>query len=389
VTRTVVTGYGTTGDFVPLLALAEALQDRGHDVLAAVNPWVAPLFRSVGIQVSEVGPWFGPQEAMAHRDLFDTRQRWIAARNVEAANLTDWPAHYRALVRCCRSHGATLLVAGATLEAAPWVAEDLRIPWVRVHCGPPASPAEGVGGVPPLRHPLTLSLAARERTARKDEDPVPNVGFAFPQREPAGWSAPSARLRAFLGPLGAPGSKRPRRWKDGPVVLLPGSTPVPDPVAMLRAHVEAVGAMGRSLVVQQGWAGLTREMLDPAHASCRVHFEAVLPHDWLLRRAAAAIVPGRPGTVARALRAGCPLFLQPRGRDEFANGAWVARNGVGAVLDPRKASAKSIRRMLEERVMLPGVRRRCARMAGRLADQDGGAAAAAAIDSWLEAGPAE
>lgn len=384
--RIVLTGYGTLGDFVPLVALGEALRDRGHAVWAAVNPWAAPLFQDAGFEVSTVGPRFGPAEAAEHQHLFDARARWTSARDVEAAILTDWPGHYRELMRLCRVHRADVLVAGATLLAARWVAEDLRIPWVEVYCSDvlPAPPR----GRPRRHDPLALVLVSARLAPRPDEPAPGRVGFAFPQRVPAGWNEPSPELRAFLGPLGGAEGTRLRRWSEGPIVLLPGSTPLHEPEAVLRAHVKATAALGRRLVVQSGWAGLGPAMLEPGMRDDRVHFADTLPHDWLLRRAAAAVVSGRPGTLARALRAGCPVLLEPRRRDAFAHGVRVLELGVGAALDGRKTSGETVRRMLEERVMIGEVRRRCARVAKRLEGEDGGAAGADTVESWLQIGAA-
>ncbi len=381
--RIVVTGYGTAGDMVPLLALGETLRDRGHEVLAAVNPWAVPLFRNAGLDATALGPRFGPEEAAAHHHLFDARGRWAAARHREAADLTDWPRHYRELAGACRTHGAELLVAGATLDPAGWLAEDLGIPWVRVFLSdaPPELPPLSVL---PGDHPyLPLFLASGPPRRRAGSGLLTRTGFALPDdRAQPGWTEPTPELRAFLGPVGRPGAERPRRWREGPLVLLPGSTPLADPAAVAAAHVEAAGVLGRRLVVQGGWAGLGRGMLPADLAADHVFFADTLPHDWLLRRAAAAVLSGRPGTLARALRAGCPLLVEPRGRDAFANGARVLEMGVGAVLDPRRLSAETVRRMLEERVMLPLVQRRCRRVARRLAGGDGAAEACDALETW-------
>ncbi|NJD18039.1 MAG: hypothetical protein FIA95_01955 [Gemmatimonadetes bacterium] len=218
--------------------------------------------------------------------------------------------------------------------------------------------------------------------------PVPGrTGPAFPDdgAQP-GWLEPTSGLRSFLRSPAGDGPADPRRWRDGPLVLLPGSTPIPEPEVFLRAHVEAAAALSRRLVVQRGWAGLCAEMVDgspPPH----VHFSDALPYGWLLGRAAAAILTGRPGALARAVRAGCPVLVEPRGRDAFNNGRRVLELGVGRVLDPRSATTASVRRMLAERVMTPSVRRRCTALRRRLAGApDGASQACDALEAWLEAG---
>ena len=142
--------------------------------------------------------------------------------------------------------------------------------------------------------------------------------------------------------------------------------------------------MGRRIVVQRGWAGLGPELLPTA---CdHVFFADALPHDWLLARAAAVICPGRIGVVAGALRAGCPILVEPRTRDGFNHARRLRTLGVGVALDSSALSQVGIRRILEEKLLLPAVRERAARLAALIAAEAGVTAAVAAIERWMKQG---
>ena len=87
-------------------------------------------------------------------------------------------------------------------------------------------------------------------------------------------------------------------------------------------------------------------------------FADFLPHDWLFAQAACAIQHGGIGSIARALRQGCPLLIEPYGNDQFFNAMRVIELEVGAAMHPGKLTAEGIARVLAEKVLSPVYRRR-------------------------------
>jgi UDP:flavonoid glycosyltransferase YjiC (YdhE family) len=159
---------------------------------------------------------------------------------------------------------------------------------------------------------------------------------------------------------------------------------VADPRHVVAVHAGAAKLLGRRLVVQEGWARLVREHLPAAIDPARVHFARMLPHDWLLERSAAVITHGTMGIVSKALRAACPMLVEPYGRDLFFNARRVKALGLGTAMNPHKLTAEGIARALETRVLTAGVRRRAVDMAARVRAEDGVARACDLIDDVLE-----
>ena len=134
------------------------------------------------------------------------------------------------------------------------------------------------------------------------------------------------------------------------------SLPVANRREVLAVHVEAAALLRRPLVVQTGWAGFCRQDLPRGTPAQDVLFVDFLPHDWLFARAACAIQHGGIGSIARALRHGCPLLLEPYGNDQFFNASRVIALGVGAAMRPSALTATGLARVLQEQVLSPGTR---------------------------------
>jgi UDP:flavonoid glycosyltransferase YjiC (YdhE family) len=224
-----------------------------------------------------------------------------------------------------------------------------------------------------LRSPRTLlasSPAFHGPLASRDGE-VRATGFWFFD-DPA-WRAgrPGPRLERFV------------EAEPPPLVLAFGSTPLADPALVLAVHARAAALLGRRLVVQRGWAGLTRRCLPADVSPVGVQFVGPLSHDWLLARAAALILPGGIGLIARALRVGCPLVVEPYGNDGFFNAGRVVRLGLGVAMHPYRVTPLGLARVLEEKVLTPACRARAAALGTTLRSEDGLAVACDQIEEWL------
>ncbi len=373
--RIVISSHGTVGDFVPFLPLAKRLQGRGHSVLVAVNETMQPLFRSAGLDVVSCGPRFGREEAQRFAAVFDG---WnpLADRHQLDEQINDISANYQGLLAACR--GADLLVAVSIHYAAPLVSAALGLPWVCVYCNAAAFPHEPDDPAHPLP-PAALHLLAssphfsQPRMSGRHDEPSPHLtGFwHYAGEDQPGWTEPAPELRAFV----AAG--------DAPLLLLPGSIPVADPRHVVAVHAEAAALLGRRLVVQEGWARLVSDHLPAALDPARVHFARTLPHDWLLERSAAVITHGTMGIVSKALRAACPMLVEPYGRDLFFSARRVKALGLGTAMNPHKLTAPGVARALETRVLTADVRQRAEQVAASLRAEDGVARACALVEAVL------
>jgi UDP:flavonoid glycosyltransferase YjiC (YdhE family) len=188
--------------------------------------------------------------------------------------------------------------------------------------------------------------------------PHPTGFWFYDEPKWAIWE-PSVALRHFV-------ERTPR-----PLVLSFSSLPVANRREVLAVHVEAAALLRRPLVVQTGWAGFCRQDLPRGTRAHDVLFVDFLPHDWLFARAACAIQHGGIGSIARALRHGCPLLLEPYGNDQFFNAMRVVALGVGAAMRPSTLTAARLARVLQERVLGPSTRHRSATLGATIRAEAG------------------
>lgn len=408
---------GTLGDHVPFIALGRALRARGHHVRAVVNPAMAAPAARAGLEVVslpdiERGPEHARRNAAAwdHWAQIEGRPTAPAAPDI---TLDDYIAQGRALVAACA--GADLLIS-TSIRVLGYVAHHATgVPWLTASMNPsifgpgPRDPAgraqaaararsigalaarlAGALGAPPPPPVATewdllaprLLLASSPMFSQPDLSAlrpgvaVNQTGFWLDDDPPGEAWRPHPDLLAFL-------DRSPR-----PLALSFSSQPLADPAAALAAHARAAQALGRPLLVQRGWAGFGPEQLPPDVDPALFFFAEFIPHDWLFARVEAAIQHGGIGSIARALRQGCPLLIEPFGNDQFFNAARVAALGVGAAMHPHRLSPDGLARVLRDKVLAPEARERAATLAAGLRGEDGLAAACEAVEAAVAPAPA-
>jgi UDP:flavonoid glycosyltransferase YjiC (YdhE family) len=374
--RIVISSHGSTGDFVPFIPLAKRLQRRGHSVLVAANEAMHPLFRNAGLDIVSCGPPFGPEEAQRFAPVFDG---WnpLPNRYQLDEQINALPANFADLLAACR--GTDLLVAVSIQYAAPLVSAALDLPWVCVYCNAAPFPHEPGDSTPPLPRADLHLLASSPHFSQplviaSHEERSPRLtGFwHYAGEDQPGWTEPGSALKAFVEGGGAP------------LALLPGSIPVVDPRHVVAVHAGAAALLDQRLVVQEGWARLVCEDLPESIDPARVHFARALPHDWLLERSAAVITHGTMGIVSKALRAACPMLVEPYGRDLFFNARRVKALGLGTAMNPHKLTAEGVARALETKVLTAEARQRARALSADLRAEDGVARACDLIEEVLK-----
>ncbi|MBN1209538.1 MAG: glycosyltransferase family 1 protein [Myxococcaceae bacterium] len=380
--RIVLSTLGTLGDHVPFVALGLALRARGHDVVVAVNDAARLLFERVGLTVVRCGTTYGAEQARSHPELYDEwRTKPARQRATLLRRSFDLGANYRALLPVCRK--AELLVAVSLQLAAPRVHDALGIPWVAVSLMPgellqaamdgsaeavrrhrPRRPLEPLpGGLLFLEYlrAARILLASSPHFSPCPADAFPALratGFWFYDGAGQEQWRPTAEVEDFV-------SERP-----GPVVLSLGSLPVRDAASVVAVHARATARMGLRLLVQRGWANLDDSQLPPEVDRRDVRVTGALPHDWLLARASAVVHHGGIGTTARALRNGCPMIIEPHGRDQLFNAGRIVALRAGLAMHPHKLSAEGLHQALE-RVLGAPVRRRVAELGAAVSAEQG------------------
>jgi UDP:flavonoid glycosyltransferase YjiC (YdhE family) len=373
VSTIVISAVGTLGDFLPFLALGQALRSRGHKIRLAINPAFLGLAEAAGLSAVPCGPVFGPDEARRPPEFPEgATQSWAELKKAEAL-FRDVPGRCRDLSAACA--GADLLVAHSFHYAALLVHDQLRLPWVCVALWPGQFL---LGDRLPTAQPAPRADLNLLACSRAFSSPHPLIhrdlavtGFWFEDElEPFPWQ-PSKALKELVD------------GDDRPLVLCLGGTPGPDAAEVVGVHAAAAGLLGKPLVVQTGCSGPREIALVGTHARDHVVLTEFVSHDWLFPRAEAVIHPGGIGVTARGLKHGCPMLLEPWRKDQYHHAGLVRQLGVGYAMDPRKLGAPGLARMIAEKVAAPNTRSRARECAGALAAEHGIGTACGLIEARL------
>jgi UDP:flavonoid glycosyltransferase YjiC (YdhE family) len=404
--RFVLATLGTLGDLYPFLALGRALSARGHSVVIAGARAMHEHVEEAQLKAFPCRPNMSPEDVRAGFADFD---HWPGDENknarFERADLREFIRdRVSDLLEGCRGADALIHNSGVTGESV--TAEILGIADIRVviaaerqwnrRRGAFLSELEtipGGAGRPEAQRFFDWNQQCRKR-AGLGESPVngwhryfagtPLVAASRHFLAPidtSSWDAticgfwlhdsprwgdwtPDARLRAFM--------------ERRPMVLSLSSQPVPEPDRVVELHVETARCLGRPILVQAGWAGL--EGSDGGD----VLFRGFLPPDWTFSESACVISHGGAGTIARALRNARPLLIERWGNDQFFNAWMVVKGGLGAAVNPKKATPAELARIIDEKVLSGDVIRRAGDIAQQLAAEDGTALAVAAIENRMK-----
>jgi rhamnosyltransferase subunit B len=411
---------GSAGDVHPFIALALALQARGHRATVLTNPLFQALIERQGLGFEAVGSIELAYAAIRNPDLWHPRKGLRYVLQIMAPAVTEV---YRILAR--RADGSTVVVASSLALGARVAQDKLGLPTATVHLQPsvirsiydqtPVGPWRWSASLPPwvkaslfrlidwlaldrdLEHAVNalrteLGLAAIDRLLlRWLHSPQAVIGF-FPE-----WFAsaqpdwpPQTRLVGF--PLWDGSALANARGMavaalsadrdsicvdtaisgaltdaeqflaagDAPLVFTAGSA-----AAGLDGYfaesIRAAQTLGRrALLVTNFPEQLPRRLPSSIGAFGYVPFSRLLP------RAALLIHHGGIGTLAQAVSAGIPQLLVPRGFDQFDNAARIERYGLGRTLTQRDygkaAAARVLARMLGDEAM----RQRCRRAAASI-----------------------
>ena len=400
--RVAIATVGTRGDVQPYVALALALQRRGHHVVVATEARMEAFVRGFGggiewrcIEGDSAGLLFQPeaQKALAESNMW----RLIALT-------TDWDKKFdKASV--LRSYEAALagadVVVGAGLTMTPsmCVAERLGAAWVPMLLGPtmptgefplfllaglacgcrclnkwtysvafkalwnqerplvnkwraeslrlaPIKEAMGIVGIvervaPPILIACSRLFCGPARRVPGDYPPNALVsGFVFvPTVEQSGEAIEPA-LTAFLA----------RAASDGkPVVYLGfGSMPSADPARLQRLAADVCAQLHCRAVIVAGWSRVA-DASAPAAATAggaegdggALLIVKSAPHDWLFPRVRCIVHHAGVGTTAAALLSGVPQVPCPFMLDQPHNAKIIVGLGAAPCAVPYSATLRS------------------------------------------------
>ncbi len=359
--RVLVVGHDAGGTVPPVLALAQALLDRGHEVVVLNQPSVRARAEAAGcrfVALSTV-PDYEPDVALEE-------QLAVTVPVLSGREVGD------DLLSVAAEHAVDLVVVDANLAGALAAAETLDRPSVvLLHSmyatfvrtwfadlwpllGPVIDQTRAGYGLPSAGswaglfdgHDRLLSVVPAELDAEVPDRPA------------------TLRHHGFLVPRPARGVDVPAFPDgEGPAVLVGLSTTYQHQDALLGSIREALELVGARAVVTT--AG-------------RPH----VPHTHVLPQADVMVTHAGLGSVAAALAAGVPLVCTPIGRDQPLNAERVAAVGAGVAL-PAEATTAQVAAALREVLGDPRYRHGARAMAEAGRRAGGAPAAASDLESLM------
>ena len=341
--RILCTSTPMDGVVLPLLPIAGALRERGHEVLLAVGPDVQARVTDAGFDVTVVGPAAMEAVMEAFGDPAVAESGGVGP--VFAAAMFGGvfaPALLPELRRIADDFGADAIVHPPVELASPIVATERAIPSITYGFGQVLA-AEIVqaaaGRVAPLWEAAGLV-------------PDPYAGIYLdcyldpcPPSMRLGEPAPARVVQALRPEIAGGGDDALPAEVDAlggrPVLYVSlGTVPLFNQLTTFNVLLEAVAAEDLDVVVTIGPNN------DPASLDAlppNVHVHQWLPLRPLLARCDAVVCHGGSGTTLAALHAGLALVLVPQGADQFENALACERAGTARVLQPDQVDSSAVR----------------------------------------------
>ena len=327
------------GNVPPVLALAERLRARGHEVRALGSASLAPRFEARGVPYTArdvLAEW--DQAALAREVRLEAGAADLVVSDYMLPGaLCGAEASFRpsvALVHTLyaanldRDGGLLPMHMAATVDGTAAVRVELSLP-----------PVASFGEL--LDRQTTLLVTCPEELDDPDRPRAANVRYVGPVLEEAGPDA----------------GWRPPGVDDGrPLVVVGlGTTPM-DEGPVLQRLLSALGDAPVRVLATLGAHLDPADLAVPAnaHLSGHVRHAAVLP--W----ASAVVSHGGLGTVLAALAHGLPQVCVPLGREQPLNAAAVERVAAGCTIDPAAGPSEirgAVSRLLADMELRAGAAR--------------------------------
>jgi rhamnosyltransferase subunit B len=400
--QTIVTAPGSLGDVNPMLAIARALQQAGHQVLFLAAERYLPLAHRSGLRTH---PLVTEEQFRRLTDNPDVWHPRHGARLIFQEAVEHFLAsHYAWLEQTCEPQNTILvshvldfagrvyrdahpntrfvsvLPAPALLRSRTtpprlsghvwerWVPRRL-MPlayrcadlWIDRIGGPPINQLRRSLGLPPVNRilhdwwwspdlvlglfPEWFSIAPQDRSPQLE-----CIGFPLADSADVVEEKVTQKLQAVLGQFGS----------DRPIVFAPGT-----------AHhhaakfLESANAACRQLK-QPGVLISTAADQFPTDLAPRVVTAEYLPFSQLLPHAQAIVHHGGVGTTSQALRAATPQVVVPMAFDQFDNAERVSDLGCGSWLAMPKQTSQ---RLAQQLAALPRTAQHVHEVAERIRSQ--------------------
>jgi MGT family glycosyltransferase len=365
--RVLFTCLPQSGHFHPLVPIARALRDAGHEVAFACPAGFAPTVEAAGFTAFPAGfeergqpiPALFPgstRQSGAERAIWVTAQLFVGVYAAAmAANLLG----------VCRAWPPDLIVRDGGEFGGCVAAEALGLPHASVRTG-------ALSGSYTLRRRYRTVLAPLRERAGLAPDPDDAMAFRYLHlaAEPPGFAPPGeghAPTTHFL---------RPENFESGDGALPPWVAGLPDrptvyatlgTVHNAQPHGRATFSAILEAVRDEPWNVILTVGRDNDPAAFgpqpeHVHIARYIRQSQLLPHCDLVVNQGGFSTLTGALNAGLPLVVIPLGADQPLNAACCTALGVGRVIEPGAQTAESIRAAVRAVLADPTFRRNAERV---------------------------
>lgn len=366
----VATCQPAIGHFQPMVPVARALVEAGHEVVFATSTSFCRFVHGAGFDAVPVGlDWLESEVDRSFPDLFpDATNRTDIARGWRSAFARAGRAAIPDLLRLLADVRADLVLGESLDLSGPLAAEAADVPHVLV----------GIGAPRPLAI-VAHSVAAPWNAARAalglDQDPRLDrfcPYLYFDTCPPSLRAYSSVELPGAVWPLrpvptdagGAP----PRGWFENagnePLVYVTMGT-VFNRVA--DAFQPVLGALADEPVRVLVTVGPTRDPATLGPAPRNVWVERYVPQAAVMPLADLVICHAGFNTTVAALAQGVPVLGLPLGADGYFNAFRVAACGAGLHIDMREATADLVRAAVRDVLGNPLYRANAQRLAREIA----------------------
>ena len=403
------TAYGTMGDVLPYLALGQQMQARGHKIYMAISQSMHSQCLAAGLIPISIGHEIVNAEKARESSLlwnnWSSKSVDIKLRKKLSGSNTwfNIEKSISSLLNACSD--AKLIICNPQQEiVAAIVAEQLSIPLVRAIVTPTLlyQPNNWWRVSQWMRQTQNKTYdryhLLREKQGLTDTeawkpywkydrlifaaspDLYPSPPYCFPSNQTGFWFyedpqwqdwQPNIKLKEFM------------TADIKPLVLSFSSQPIRNREEFIACHVRAAIKLNRRILIQGGWSDFNASHLPDDIDRDSVMFAGFMPQDWLFSQAAAVITHGGVGTVARALRNGCPMLLEPHTYEQCFNAHKVLTWGVGAAMYPEKLTAEGITKVLAQKVLTEDYQQKAEKIKVQINNEPGIEHACLLIEQWL------